>query len=95
MFRDSPRALDQIDFEKDFVLPPEEVVKAMLALVTDGKYPSGTVLEVGDIGNWREVHLLNEIGAQGRSTLPRTKAKDAVKIVEASLKKDEESSRKL
>jgi hypothetical protein len=74
--------------DEDFTLPPEEIVKAMMSLVTSSKYPSGTVLEVGDIGGWREVGLLNDPGPQGRSTLPRRKAKDAVKLVEQALKDD-------
>lgn len=74
--------------DKDFVLPPDEIVKAIIALISDSNYPSGTVLEVGDIGGWREVHLLNDVGPQGRSTLPRAKAKDAVSLVKRALEKD-------
>lgn len=61
-----------------------------MALVTDSKYPSGTVLEVGDIGCWREVAILHDEGPQGRSTLPRLKAKDAIRNVERVLKEDAE-----
>ena len=74
--------------KKDFVLPPEEVVKAMLALLTESKYISGTVLEVGDT-TWREVQLLNDPGPQGRATLPRSKAADSIKLVEQALLNDE------
>ncbi|KAL4802971.1 NAD(P)-binding protein [Aspergillus unguis] len=88
LFRDSPQARAHIDLEKDFTLPPEEVVRACMALITDSKYPSGTILEIGDIGGWREVGLLNDKGPQGRSTLPRKKAQDAIKIVEDALEKD-------
>ncbi|EME43713.1 hypothetical protein DOTSEDRAFT_95433, partial [Dothistroma septosporum NZE10] len=65
LFRDSAAALDHIDTESDFLLPPEEVVKAMIALATDSSYSAGTVLEVNDVGGWREVQLLNEPGPQG------------------------------
>ena len=88
LFRDNAKARAHIDLEKDFTLPPDEVVKAMLSLVTSSKYPSGTVLEIGDIGGWREVGLFNDPGPQGRSTLPRPKAKDAIKFVEQALEKD-------
>lgn len=53
----------------------------MLLLLSSSKYPSGTVLEVGDIGGLREVQLLNDPGPQGRSAQPRSKAQDAVKMV--------------
>ncbi|KAJ5433495.1 uncharacterized protein N7458_012651 [Penicillium daleae] len=88
LFRDSAKARQHIDMDNDFTLPPEEVVKAMMSLVTSSKYPSGTVLEIGDIGGWREVGLFNDPGPQGRSTLPRPKAKDAIKLVEQALKDD-------
>lgn len=81
-----------IDMEKDFALPPHEVVKAMAALITDTKYPSGTILEVGDIGLWRPVTLLQDGGPQGRSTLPREKANNAMQFVQAHLKEDAGSS---
>lgn len=86
--------MQHIDMDKDFVLPPSEVVDAMAALITDTKYPSGTVLEVGDIGLWRPVNLLDDGGPQGRSTLPREKAKNAIQVVEDHLKADAESSRR-
>lgn len=90
LFVDNPKSLALIDMEKDTVLPPEEVAKAMIALVTDAKYPPGTVLEVGDIGQWREVMLFNDGGPQGRSTNLRSKVKQLEEIVRASLKKDKE-----
>ena len=52
-------------------------MKAMLALLTEAKYAGGTVLEVGDIGSWREVHILGDAGPQGRSTRARAKTIDA------------------
>lgn len=94
LFLDSSQARAHIDLEKDFVLPPEEIVKAIIALITNVKYAPGTVLEVGDIGGWREVSLLHDVGPQGRSTLPRQKAKDAIKLVEAALEKDAISPKK-
>jgi hypothetical protein len=94
LFRDSSKARAHIDLEKDFVLPPEEVVKAIIALITDVKYAPGTILEVGDIGGWREVSLLNDVGPQGRSTLPRQRAKDAINLVDAALKNDTLYSKK-
>ncbi|KAK4553513.1 hypothetical protein LTR86_009309 [Recurvomyces mirabilis] len=88
LFRDHPQALDQIDITTDFLLPPDEVVRAMLALVLDSKYRGGTVLEVNDIGSWREVQLLNDPGPQGRSKLPRAKAAGAITLVENALARD-------
>jgi hypothetical protein len=88
LFRDSAKARAHIDLENDFTLPPEEVVNAMMSLVTTSTYSSGTILEIGDIGGWREVHLFNDPGPQGRSTLPRPKAKDAIKLVEDALADD-------
>jgi len=88
LFRDHPEALEHIDMEKDFSLPPSEVVKAMIALITEKQYVGGTVLEVGDIGQWREVQILGDIGPQGRSTLPRSKAKAMFTLVDKALKED-------
>lgn len=88
LFRDSSKAREHIDLENDFVLPPEEIVKAMVSLVTTSEYASGSILEVGDIGGWREVGLLNDPGPQGRSTLRRPKAKSAIKLVEQALADD-------
>lgn len=88
LFRDSAKARQHIDLEKDFVLPAEEIVKAMMSLVTSPKYPSGTVLEVGDIDGWREVGLFHDPGPQGRSTLPRPRAKNAIALVKQALEND-------
>lgn len=49
----------------------------MVALLTDTKYIGGTVLEVGDIGSWREVHILGDAGPQRRATHARAKTVDA------------------
>lgn len=88
LFRDHPQALDHIDTTNDFLLPPAEVVKAMMALLTDDKYRAGTVLEVNDIGGWREVQLLNDPGPQGQSKNPRAKAVEAISLVTKALQKD-------
>ncbi|KAF9771419.1 hypothetical protein IL306_010943 [Fusarium sp. DS 682] len=94
LFRDHPQALDHIDTENDFLLPQKEVVKAMLALAIDGKYPAGTVLEVNDIGGWREVQLLNDPGPQGHSKNPRAKASEAISLVKRALEEDAKGSAK-
>ncbi|KAJ5679506.1 hypothetical protein N7462_007750 [Penicillium macrosclerotiorum] len=56
-----------LNLKRDFLLPPEELARAMMALVLDIKrYKAGTILEVCDIeGRWREVSLLNDPGPQG------------------------------
>jgi hypothetical protein len=77
LIRNHPGAQDHVDLSKDFLLPTEEVVKAMVALLTETKYAGGTVLEVGDIGSWREVHILGDASPQGRSTLVRAKTSNA------------------
>ena len=94
LFRDHPQALDHIDTANDFLLPPEEVVKAMIALLTDGKYRAGTVLEVNDIGGWREVQLLNDPGPQGQSKKPRAKAAAAISFVTRALEEDAKGQKK-
>lgn len=87
--------MEQIDTKNDFLLPPEEVVNAMLALSTDTEFAGGTILEINDIGEkgWRKVELLNDPGPQGHSKAPRQKAADAIVQVERALKKDAESGR--
>lgn len=71
--------------EKSFVLPPEEIVRGMLALLVDNRYPSGTVLEVGDFENWRVVQLLNDAGPQAKANETKIKTSD---LLERSLKAD-------
>jgi hypothetical protein len=65
--------------EKDFLLPPEEVAQAMLALITRReKYKSGTILEVCDVGgedHWREAELLNDPGPRGPASKTSNKGK--------------------
>ncbi|KLO93077.1 15-hydroxyprostaglandin dehydrogenase [Fusarium fujikuroi] len=77
LLRNAAGAQNHVDPSTDFLLPTEEVVGAMVALLTDIKYAGGTVLEVGDIGSWREVHLLGDAGPQGRSTRARAKTTEA------------------
>lgn len=77
LLRNTAGAQNHVDPSADFLLPAEEVVGAMVALLTDIKYAGGTVLEVGDIGSRREVHLLGDAGPQGRSTRARAKTNEA------------------
>lgn len=88
LFRDHPQALEQIDTAKDVLLPPEEVVKAMIALVMDDRYRAGTVLEVNDIGGWREVQLQNDPGPQGHYKNARVRAAQSVALVRNALEED-------
>lgn len=60
----------------------------MIALVSDSKYRAGTVLEVNDIGGWREVQVLNDPGPQGQSKNPRQKAMEAISFVKKTLEED-------
>ena len=69
-------------------------MKAMIALLTDDKYRAGTVLEINDIGAWREVQLLNDPGPQGQSKNPRAKAAEALSSVRKALKEDKEGHSK-
>ncbi|KAJ5116140.1 hypothetical protein N7456_000488 [Penicillium angulare] len=64
---DDPVTLSLFDPERDTLLPPEELARAMLSLVVDtDKYAAGTILEVCDTeGRWREVSNLNDPGPQG------------------------------
>lgn len=94
LFRDHPEALDQIDIDNDFLLPPKEVVRAMLALITDAKWRAGTVLEVNDIGGWREVQSINDPGPQGQSKHPRARAAEAISLVRKVLEEDANGAEK-
>ncbi|KAF4556989.1 Short chain dehydrogenase-like protein 54 [Elsinoe fawcettii] len=79
LFKDHPEAAKFLDMEKDFLLPVDEVARAMMALVEEReRYKGGTVLEVCDVqGRWREVELLNDPGPRGPASLTSRKA-DAV-----------------
>jgi hypothetical protein len=87
LFYDHPEALAFLDLSKDILLPPEEIAKAMIALLSDSSYPPGTVLEVGDVGRWRPVSLLNDPGPQGRATVT-SKKDDAIAGVKKMLDMD-------
>ncbi|KAF5719482.1 15-hydroxyprostaglandin dehydrogenase [Fusarium mundagurra] len=89
LLRNNSGSQNHVDPSKDFLLPTEEVVKAMVALLTETKYAGGTVLEVGDIGSWREVHILGDSGPQGRSTRARAKTTDATAKLAKMLLGDE------
>ncbi|KAF5643101.1 15-hydroxyprostaglandin dehydrogenase [Fusarium sp. NRRL 52700] len=89
LIRNNSGAQNHVDPAEDFLLPTEEVVKAMMALLTEVKYAGGTVLEVGDIGSWREVHLLGDVGPQGRSTRARARTADAAAKLAEMLLGDE------
>ncbi|KAF4338314.1 15-hydroxyprostaglandin dehydrogenase [Fusarium beomiforme] len=89
LFRAHSGAQDHVDLSTDFLLPTDEVVKAMTALLTETRYVGGTILEVGDIGSWREVHIVGDIGPRGRSTLARAKTADATKRLSKMLLGDE------
>lgn len=73
---ESAEARKLLDLSKDFLLPKEEVAKAMFLLLTNTKYPPGTILEVCDVGehNWRQVSLLNDNGPQGPASKTSNKA---------------------
>jgi hypothetical protein len=55
------------------------------------KYPSGTVLEVADVGEetWRKVETLNDPGVQGRARKVSNK-ENAIEVVKQWLKSDME-----
>lgn len=65
----------------------------MIALVIDSKYQAGTILEVNDIGGWREVQLLNDPGPQGHSKNARSKALEAISYVKEILAEDAKGDR--
>ncbi|KAF5632272.1 15-hydroxyprostaglandin dehydrogenase [Fusarium tjaetaba] len=89
LLRNNSGSQNHVDPSQDFLLPPEEVVMAMMALLTEAKYTGGTVIEVGDIGSWREVHILGDAGPQGRSTRARAKTSDATAKLAKMLLGDE------
>jgi 3-hydroxybutyrate dehydrogenase len=65
LFTEHAEASAFLDLEKDYLLPPDEIAKAMISLITEDKYKPGTVLEICEVGNWREVSLLNDPGPSG------------------------------
>jgi 3-hydroxybutyrate dehydrogenase len=87
LFTDHPKAMAFLDMEKDYLVKPEEIARGMMAVATDLKYPPGTILEVTD--RWREVHMLNDPGPQGRGTASSNRdnaLKDIVAILESERK---------
>ncbi|KAH0845711.1 NAD-dependent 15-hydroxyprostaglandin dehydrogenase [Fonsecaea pedrosoi] len=90
LYSDHPEAGKFVDPEKDFMLSPDEVARGMMAVCLDPKYPPGTILEVADVDNWREVKLLNDPGPQGRAILA-SKKQDAVADVIAFIEKDKQA----
>jgi hypothetical protein len=90
LYTDHPEANRFVDPEKDYMLPPEEVARGMLAVCLDPKYAPGTILEVADPDSWREVQLLNDPGPQGRATWTSRK-QDALEDVKAMIEKDRRS----
>ena len=61
LFLDNAEKLKLMDETKDVWTTPEEVAEAMLEVVMNEKYASGTVLEVG-AGNIRVVEMLMDPG---------------------------------
>ncbi|KAJ5730569.1 15-hydroxyprostaglandin dehydrogenase [Penicillium malachiteum] len=64
---DHPLTFSIYDPRTDMILPPEELARAMMALVVETeKYQAGTILEVCDTeGRWCEVSVFNDPGPQG------------------------------
>lgn len=87
LFTDHPEAAKFLDMDKDYLLPPQEIARAMFALLTDAKYKAGTILEVCDVGNWREVELLNDPGPRGPAS-STSKKSEAIKGILPYLSKD-------
>lgn len=78
-----------INQKTDFMLEPGEVARGMVALVENegGRYPSGTVLEVADVGEetWRVKSMLNDPGVQGRACKVSNK-ENAIEVVKQWLR---------
>jgi 3-hydroxybutyrate dehydrogenase len=95
LFFDHPEAERFLDKTKDVMLEPEDIARAMMALCTDEtKYQSGTVLEVTDVENWREVRMLNDPGPQGKATVVSNKEL-GLTDVRAILERDKHNGRQL
>ena len=87
LYFDHPEAERFLDKEKDFMLEPEHVARGMVAVCLDPKYPPGTILEVTDVDNWRQVMMLNDPGPQGKAILA-SKKQNAVADVVAMIEQD-------
>ncbi|EXJ65478.1 hypothetical protein A1O7_01819 [Cladophialophora yegresii CBS 114405] len=81
LWTEHQNAMKFLDMSTDFLLPPDDVARAMLALVTDKKYVAGTVLEVCDTDNWREVGLLNDPGPRGSASVTSRKHEGIISIM--------------
>jgi len=83
---DHPEAIRFVDPEKDRLATTDEIARGMMALCLEGKYPSGTVLEVTHPDRWREVSLLNDPGPGAHAFTSRKD--DAIVDVIAALNAD-------
>lgn len=92
LFTDHPEVMRYIDPSKDCMLEPSAVARAMMAVATDTKYPSGTILECADLGdNWRVVNMLNDPGPQGRASWSSNKnlaLEDVRKVINSEKGRD-------
>ncbi|CCT74890.1 related to 15-hydroxyprostaglandin dehydrogenase [Fusarium fujikuroi] len=81
LFSEKPEAAKFLDMERDYLLPPDAVANAMMALLTQTEeFEPGTMLEVCHETEWRKVSLLDDPGPQGPASLTSRK-KDAVKDI--------------
>jgi len=83
---DHPEAIRFVDPEKDKLATTDEIARGMMALCFEGKYPTGTVLEVTPPDRWREVSLLNDPGPGAHAFTSRKD--DAIVDVIAALDAD-------
>jgi len=92
---EEPEVRVWINMEKDVLLDPAVIAKAMVAMVEncDNKYPAGTVLEVTDNEEhqWRKVPQYNNPGPQGRAINIGNKD-EALKPIKEFLAQDEASN---
>lgn len=88
MLNESPGALKFVDLEKDVLATPENIAEGMLAVCTDLRYPTSTVLEVTGPkpDGWREVMMLNDPGPKKAAFF--SKKDEAIKDVAAFLEGD-------
>lgn len=80
LFKENPEASKFLDMERDYLLSPEAVAKAMFSLLTSSALKAGTVLEICHEDKWREVSLLNDPGPEGPASFTSRK-KDALKDI--------------
>jgi 3-hydroxybutyrate dehydrogenase len=82
LFTDHPEAAKYLDAEKDYLLEPPHVAKAMYALLTESAYKGGTILEICHETNWREVSLLNDPGPRGPASFTSRKSEAILDIAQ-------------